>query len=427
MSGWLVRVGKSVGAALTRRGDETERAGGSIASIQPCQKKCPTTNGVNAAAFRVIERECDLLELRPQWEALVALQADHILEQRFHHAWCAWETVHRQKGRKLHVIVGDTDGRLVFVLPLVAERIGFLRVAHFLGPDIYENCDYLADPRKVNDDTAAQAWTMVAEHFDIVRFPSVRESAGLWRLSKSARFMRSTPIKAPFVDCTAWPGWEAYYRSRSQKFRQDARKSARRLERRGVPRLEVVTDREEADLVLSWMMARKAEWLERTGGGRKAVAAFLSKAPFYRRLSGELHDTGELVVIQLTVDGVRVAAQLGFRIKDRLVGQMIAWDCGWRECGPGRVLATATLRWGFENGAKTVDLGLGDEDYKYRLAEDDEPAEIHVSAAFGARGALVLSAYGQIGNMARWLSRSWTGRAPWGRGVDSIAGVPTGR
>ena len=179
-------------------------------------------------------------------------------------------------------------------------------------------------------------------------------------------------------------------------------------------------------MVLRWMVARKAEWLERTGADHKAVAAFLKKAPFYRRLCSELSETGELVVIQLKVDSVLVAAQLGFRIKDRVVGQMIAWDCDWRECGPGRVLATETLRWGFENGAKTIDLGLGDEDYKYRLAQEDAPAAIHVSAAFNPLGAFVLSAYIQLGNMRRWFSRSWAGRAPGGARVGAMNGIPTG-
>jgi CelD/BcsL family acetyltransferase involved in cellulose biosynthesis len=385
------------GLFMTAGGSNGRTAGATSGSAN-ARSVAGAASGAPGIALRTVATEADLLSLQPRWDVLARRQERQFVEQRFFSAQAAWDEVQRPKGRRLHVIVGEIGDRLVLVLPLVEQRIGPIRIAHWLGPDNYEVCDVLLDPEIATLDALTRAFALASARFALLRFPAMRRDARLWPLLKTAPYMRGVDVRSPFLDCSRWPDFATYLASRSQGFRQDTKKSMKRLRASGRLKVEVVADAGRANGLLRWMLDRKSEWLVRSGKDTRAIARFADKTAYFKELVRASAGCCELAMVQVRVDDVTVAAQLGFRMGDIYAGQMLAWDAAWQASGPGRVVATETIRWGFENGIRMIDLGLGSEDYKYRLTDRDVPAALHVVVATGWAGAILLKAERDIRN-----------------------------
>ena len=309
--------------------------------------------------IRVVDNEEDFFALRKRWEALHFKQKVRLLDHSFYYVASAWTAVWQPKGCRLHVLVGERDGDLVLVLPLVLERKGPLRIGHSLGPGYYEYCDFLLDPYSATDECVSMAWRMAAKYFHVFRFQAIREDSKLWAFVKGARAKEWIDTRAPYIDCTQWPDWNAYVGSRSSKFRRDTGRLRRRLEAAGEVRFEIISDLDQVSEVNRWMLEKKLEWFARAEAGPDAMALFLEKTAFFVSLCNEGCRSGELMMTVLYVGDVRVAAVLGFMLGDRFIAQMLAWDFTWEPSGPGRLTLEDAIRWGLEHRAKTIDLGLG--------------------------------------------------------------------
>jgi CelD/BcsL family acetyltransferase involved in cellulose biosynthesis len=139
---------------------------------------------------------------------------------------------------------------------------------------------------------------------------------------------------------------------------------------------------------LEWMFAHKVDWLSRTGRDAQTLA---QRKEFYDRSCGAALEAGDLVLIELLVDDVRVAAQIGFRAGNRLDCDMIAWDPAWRECGPGRALDVETIRWGFEHAIDFIELGVFGHESKYRFTDRSVDTAFDVFVPGGAGGRFLLA------------------------------------
>jgi CelD/BcsL family acetyltransferase involved in cellulose biosynthesis len=115
---------------------------------------------------------------------------------------------------------------------------------------------------------------------------------------------------------------------------------------------------------------------------------------------------GRLIVFELRVGGVPVAAQVALKWDDRLLLELSGWDWGWRSFSPGNVLAFEIIRWAFENDFGVVDLGMGGHAYKYHFTKNDEEVARHVLVASHPIGRLVVAAV----NMRLRLRRKPNGK-----------------
>ena len=149
------------------------------------------------------------------------------------------------------------------------------------------------------------------------------------------------------------------------------------------------------------MLEKKLDWFARAETGPDAMALFLEKTAFFVSLCEEGCRSGELVMTVLYVGDVRVAAVLGFMLGDRFIAQMLAWDFTWEPSGPGRLTLEDAIRWGLEHRAKTIDLGLGTEEYKYRFASADVAAVRNVFVAAGFLGEVAVVWLRRLRNIAR--------------------------
>jgi len=354
----------------------------------PSESVLPTLDSATGPlSFDIVEEEKDFHALEPDWNSIFLQQKNKLSEQSFARALAAWETVCRPEGRKLFIIVGRVRERVVLILPLSVQALGPMRIARGLGPEFYEYCDMLVSPEVGHEAWVADAWELAASQFDILRFPAIRTTAHLWRHVEKARAARWDPISVPYVNCREWTNWDDYLRSRSSGFRQDHRRSIKKLEKEGHLQRVVVDESRRLSESLNWIIDRKLAWLACSG---KETATLASKREFYLAHCRMRLDAGELVLIELLVNDQRVAAQFGFCTGGRLDCEMIAWDDAWKEFGPGRVLAVETIRWAFENSCEIVELGVFGSEFKSRFTDEAAAAGFHVFVASGLGGRILL-------------------------------------
>jgi CelD/BcsL family acetyltransferase involved in cellulose biosynthesis len=164
----------------------------------------------------------------------------------------------------------------------------------------------------------------------------------------------------------------------------------KRLEQRGELKWRIVDQHERVLDTLDWMFAHKLAWVAQTG--RNTLEVLTRCRDFYCQICSSALEARELVMIELVVGDVRVAAQIAFRAGARLDCDMIAWDPTWKDCGPGRVLDVATVRWAFENSVRLIELGVFGHHSKYRFSNTAVETAFHVEVGSGARGRLLMHA-----------------------------------
>ena len=338
--------------------------------------------------FRMVENEESFFALRPDWDRLHGLRQRRSVEMSFPWISAAWEKAAREEGRQLAIIVGQVGNRVVLVFPLVLQRLGPFRIAHGLGPDLHESSDALVEPGEDDKAILAAAWDYAKSKFHLFRFLTVRMDAQIWPVLEKEPVRESQPMRAPFLDCERWPDWDSYYSSRTRSFKNDCRKSVKRLMKAGELRYQLVETDEHLNATLSWMFDRKIEWFERTG---REASNFARRTDFYRRACEEAFGRGEVVLIELVVDATLVAGLTGISPWGLPDLTFNALEPRWHECGPGRVLMLETVHWAFEHSIRYVDLGPGVVEPKYRLTDTDVEAAYLLYVAPSAAGYLLFA------------------------------------
>jgi CelD/BcsL family acetyltransferase involved in cellulose biosynthesis len=189
--------------------------------------------------------------------------------------------------------------------------------------------------------------------------------------------------------CRQWSGWEAYLAGLSASLRREYRRDTKRLRELGDVAFAVSTSDADIAAVLDWIIDKKVDWI--VGSGAPADE-FLGKRAYYHRFFAAMQRAGRLIVFELSVGGVPVAAQVALKWDDRLLLELSGWDYGWRAYSPGNVLAFEIIRWAFENDFGVVDLGMGGHAYKYHFTKSDEEVARHVLVASRPIGRLVVAA-----------------------------------
>jgi CelD/BcsL family acetyltransferase involved in cellulose biosynthesis len=338
---------------------------------------------------QVVSCEADLFRLQEEWESLASLARDPLGRfLLFESACAAWATVAQPKGYKLHVLVARKEGRVVAILPLVRRRFGPLRVGRWLGPQFEESCEILHAPG-LDKATLRSVWDAARARFDILHFPVIHPGARLGEFAGTLRHVRRS-ARHPLVDCRLWGSWEAYAAGRSPSLRREHRRDLRRIREAGEVTFDAVAEGDyDLGSTLDWIVDRKAGWIVRSGAQPQL---FLQKREFLRHFFGAMHRTGRLVAFELRVDGALVAAQIGLRLKDRLLLEIGGWDEEWRKVSPGLLLDFETLQWAFANGIGIVDFGVGGHAYKYKFADEDEEVARHMMVAARPLGYPIVAA-----------------------------------
>ena len=188
-------------------------------------------------------------------------------------------------------------------------------------------------------------------------------------------------MEAPTLTLTE-PDFDTWFAGRSSNFRQQMRRKGRQMEQRG-GRIRMATTQEEASRDLEAMFVQHRErWEER---GEPGLDQEGNRGPHARGRSRLLPmERARLWTIE--ADGKPVCVQY-FTVAG---GELTYWGGGfdpeWEDLQPAQQVILAAVEDAFARGEHRIDFGGGNQRYKGRFANGDDPiAWISISATAATR------------------------------------------
>lgn len=361
--------------------------------------------------------EIDAIE--EEWGALSELRGSAFTSPQWVRAWCAGTTQ-----QLMIAVVRREDGSLAGVLPMAVDRPrrGTLRFAGAslgdrFGPVCAEEDEgeVAAAAMRAIEESGQRPGMIVLHRVDAgAEWPEQMAAAASRKLTSIVQ----SPADLLYIPVTG-TDWEGYLATRSSKFRQ---RVVRGLEKALAKDHEFEireSDAEhlEADLATLYRLhdLRHAD--------DSSIAAPADRGVLEAFARGAL-ERGWLRLRLLEIEGKPVAAFLAWHIGPSYGIYQSGFDPEWSRYSVGMLLLVRTVRAGFEEGAGEVDMLLGGEDYKQRLASATRPVHT-VTLVPKVSGARMLVA-GEAA--ARRRARGLADRPRVGAALKRAARLlPTGR
>jgi CelD/BcsL family acetyltransferase involved in cellulose biosynthesis len=273
---------------------------------------------------------------------------------------------HCGQGRLRVVTVRDADGALRAIAPLHDRRLGPGTAIRWLGTGLGSVCEVVAAP---GDEAAAVAvWTTVRPHRDVLDLHSCRaDGTGLRDLAAATGLrVRSTPTEpCPVVDLSTIEGPSAHIEGR-RYLRKKLNRYDRIVEAAGLPfGIEVVVDADRLTAVVPELDA------VHDAAEAARPRQHLLAAPWRAFTLDAMVRTarrGQLAVFLARQGDRPVAFDICFRVGSRLGNWLGRFDPVAAEISPGHLLLRRELEWSAEQGITTLDLLVGEDEYKMRWA-----------------------------------------------------------
>ncbi len=169
-----------------------------------------------------------------------------------------------------------------------------------------------------------------------------------------------TTARVPLIDLSE--GYKAYYLSRSKKFIEDAGRHLRSLERRAGPVSLEWGSQDPAHVrkLIEWKSARY-------GGARELFADPAARGIAEEVSAASSADCAGLVNVLRAGDRT-VALLSALAGPAGLSGWFTAYDAEMRKFSPGTMALLATAQEAEQRGITRIDMGAGQDSYKFRMA-----------------------------------------------------------
>lgn len=314
--------------------------------------------------------------LVPAWRELACARGNPHLTPDF---FGAWVESFGDAAEPFVPVLLDDDGRLRGLLPLVVTR-DRLRQVQYAGGDFWMALELIARPGEEREVATAlgrvlgehgRAWRTIL--LDDVPVGSAWVEAFVAGVSGARRGrVEQRRERRPWLTVDLEGGYDAYLGRLRSKLRSEIRRIERRLhDAHDVQVRETTPERLSADL---------AETFRLHGMRREAmIGGSTYDAPPMRatmeRFAVHALDQGWLRLRTMELDGEVAAANLFFRIGDRCVGYLLAWDPRWASIGLGRIVLLEGFRAAAEEGVTEFDQSVGHTELKARLATDEREVE----------------------------------------------------
>jgi CelD/BcsL family acetyltransferase involved in cellulose biosynthesis len=330
--------------------------------------------------WAIIDSEEEFCALQPEWDAIALARPNASFYHQFAWAYTAWRVDCKPRGMRLHVVTARHEGRIVLIAPVCRDRLGPWRIARWVVPLRHGSCDILTLPVPEATGWVEQAWAqIVAGPFDLVFCRLARSDSRLWPLLTRVPLRRRVyHTLAPAIEAGRYKDGRHYLSTRSKNYRFKMNQSRSRLQREGKLCFRVVEDAAEFPSILDWMEYHKLEWLK----SRRHESPHPHRMGwrFIQEVVKIAHGTGNMMLCEITVDGKRIAAALNFITNQRLDVNTISMDYIWQKYSPGQLIVHELVQWAFDHGMMIIDIGTGDQRYKYRVADSEENVMIGVFA-----------------------------------------------
>lgn len=314
-----------------------------------------------AYTVRLLDELDEIAAIRPQWERLWTLSDHASYGSTAAACMVAFEKILRPQGARLVVGVGCEDGELVALWPLAIRRRGLWRIVNQAGPLAAEYSNVLVEPGPQAATRVSALWHAVerAGLADVAVVPFLRDGALGSLLAAHPRLVSREADIAPYLAWRVGETWDVYYASLDGSYRRGQNRRRRQLDELGAVRFEAVTDPARAPRIVTWLLAEKRRWADRTD--KRGAWVF---SPAYEAFVAELvTQAAGFVVFALTLDGAPVAAKFALVGPRRLEFIISGYLGSLGRFSPGNILNEHCLRYAHERGLG-VEFGAGKEETK---------------------------------------------------------------
>jgi len=360
-----------------------------------------------AIEFSVVTDNDGFRDLEGDWRELSdAVDPSHFF-QTFDWCWYTWQCVSSRLGRRLRLLVGRVDQRVVMIWPLMIAG-PFLRS---LGSEFSEFRDVLILPgpqRNIWLEAAMRAAKRlggaalllrdVRQDADLADFLSRQKNGGRSRIAERTWLIRL----GEFAD------WQSYHAALPRKLKSDQRRQWKHLAQLSSPaRFEVVDNRDDQLDLIRWMHSEKANWVEaHKGYPHGGLFGSENYRDFLCNIVPVLAEKNMVMTCRLVSGEKNIAASLGFRHRDYFVFFIFAYDPKWAAVSPGRLLMAKVIEWCFTHQIKTFDFMFSGGNYKSVWSNDDRPVgDYFLPLTFEGR---IIEAWHGTG-CGRFFGRPWFG------------------
>lgn len=358
--------------------------------------------------YRLYEGTAGLAEAKSGWEALEPRSSAHPFQRHeFARSWCA--TIGRTVGASPLAVALEQDGRIAGLFPACTVQHGPIRLLTWIGgPDRVDYGDILYDP------TIAQipAEEFVRDSLRLIRrhaprtltfLTNVREDA-LAYAGLSAELRDVKHSSAPYVP-TIGP-FDTFIKELPKRQRGNLRRNLKRMEARGSLSLRWL-DRGDTGIpdAVDRLLALNRDRFARIGaetnlfqpGNREFLRACATSDPAF-------------AVAELMCGDKVAAIGLVCTYRGRMYFLHTAFEPDFAACSPGRVLTYWLLRQCFDARLEALDLGWGNEAWKYEWTDREMPLVTFVDRSLGG-WALATAADARrrlVGSASRATTTPWT-------------------
>jgi CelD/BcsL family acetyltransferase involved in cellulose biosynthesis len=338
----------------------------------------------------LLVRTPDLEALAPEWDALAVANAQPMSAP----AWMlGWLRHLAPAGAAARVVAVRERGSLVGLAPLFVEPARRGRVDYrLLGGAV---------PRTSPLSLRGREWEVAAAIAGVLARTSPRVDA---------LTLESTPLASHWSAALRerWPGvlrpiardyyvqssltvslrggsFEAWLAGKSPSFRREMRRHQRGFQARGGS-YRTSTRETLASDIQAFMRLHAQRWSGR--GASSIVAAGEGMSAMMSEVGAEQLDSGRFRLSLLEIDGEPICAQLCAAAGGEVLFLNGGWDERFAALSPSILNQLHALRDGFERGDARVDMGPGQQAFKLRMADGNDPVAWTILMIPGRRLAL---------------------------------------
>jgi CelD/BcsL family acetyltransferase involved in cellulose biosynthesis len=301
--------------------------------------------------------------LRSGWRDLAVARANPFLTPEWFDAWSAAGATCDPR-----VVAVHRGPELVGVVPLVQQRAGASTRLMFAGSELGD-CFHPASREEHEEPVAAAAGKVLGRGdgwSSIDLRNALRGSGWQERLvgTAGADGPRSAtqPQVLPFIDFGGLD-WDGFLAARSRNFRKALWRQMRRLSQRGEVTFRLADENTlDADLERFFQL-HAMRW------GKRSEFINPRAVGFHRLFARSSLERGWLRLGNLELDGTTIASTYGWRLGERFSEFQRGYDSGVAQLSPGKLVMGEMLRTLNEEGARIYDQLVGDEDYKFQVAD----------------------------------------------------------
>jgi CelD/BcsL family acetyltransferase involved in cellulose biosynthesis len=242
--------------------------------------------------------------------------------------------------------------------PLVAQRVGGLKVLHWMGAPASQYGDVLAEDLPDKPELMRQAWRFITTRLgaDALFLRKVRADATAAPLLRELEVLQTAGAEAPYLDLASARDFGSY----EQRYTAKARKNRRRLSRRLAEQGPLVVERHvggaEARAAALQAIELKRKWIEKTGRVSAAFADERFAAFFADAAEGRYGRPVGCGVTVLKSNGAPAGIAIDITCNKHRAAHVIVHDPSLDSFSAGTLLFETWIKGASADGMATFDL-----------------------------------------------------------------------